>query len=188
MHFDTKLYFNTEYICIYKSTCSLQHILEQRLKNPDASSKNPFSHEAFDKFTCSIWRISQRLLSLDRPLGRFSHRVVMSVRLSVCLCVSSRNTHFRRSKKHLGVSLILACDDTIFFFFCFNDFLHFSTFLGFWNHPTGEHPTVSQPTVDNSWVSDPPSLPSLLPPSRIPPQTKTKILTPPPKKMVDPQN
>ena len=101
------------------------------------------------------------LFSLNRPLGRFSHRVAMSI----CLCLSapSRNTHFWLK----GVSLILAINDTFFLllFSCFYNFSCFSTFQGFRNNPIVEHPTVSQPTVDNKGVSDPlPSRP--YPPSQ----------------------
>ena len=41
----------------------------------------------------------------------------------------------------------------VFFFFRLDNFLRYSTYSGFRNHPTVEHPTVSQPTVDNGGVS-----------------------------------
>ena len=105
------------------------------------------------------------------PLGKFSYRVFMSVCLYVCMYVPLQNTHFERSTKFWSkvVSLILVFNDIILFSFSFFFvwvifFLHFSAFRGFWKPPTVDHPTVSQPTVDNGGVSDPPPLPSLLPP------------------------
>ena len=49
--------------------------------------------------------------------------------LSVCLCVSLQNTHFRRSRNFLskGVSLILACNDTNLIILLFWWFSAFST-------------------------------------------------------------
>ena len=104
--------------------------------------------------------------SLNRPLGRFSHRVVMSVCLSVCLsvCVCDCKTPTSGGQRHSwlkGLSLILACNDTISIFCCFNDLTLFLTSWCFWNHPNVERPTVSQPTVDNGEVrkSPPPPFP-----------------------------
>ena len=102
---------------------------------------------------------------MSRPLGRFSHRVAMSVCLFLFVC--HRETPTCGGRKNFwskGVLLILVCDDTILRF-CFNGFLGFLIFLSFRNHPTVEHPSVRQPTVDNEGVSDPTPTPPLLPPS-----------------------
>ena len=81
--------------------------------------------------------------SLNGPLGQFSHWVVMSFCLFVCVCHCETPT-----SKGCGdlwpkeISLIFACNNTFNFFF--NDFLGFWTFFGgFQNHSTVEQPTVS---------------------------------------------
>ena len=63
-----------------------------------------------------------------------------------CLTKHGGNHAFRwiRDLWSKGISLILACADTICIFFLrFHDFLRFSIFFGFRSHPT----------VDNGWVS-----------------------------------
>ena len=48
-----------------------------------------------------IFSFDDSFFTNSAPLGRVGHRVVMSVCVSVCLSVPSRNTHFRRSCRPL---------------------------------------------------------------------------------------
>ena len=67
------------------------------------------------------------------PLGRFSHRVAMSWCVSLGLwCCETSSSGGCWDFWPKSVSLILACNDIIFFYFFFYDFSHFSTLSGFW--------------------------------------------------------
>ena len=86
--------------------------------------------------TCTVHTHHVPHSTLHTPhstLGRFSHRVAISVCLSVCLSwqfktPSSGGCWDFWSK---GVLLILDYNDTILVIFPFNDFLRFSSFTGF---------------------------------------------------------
>ena len=84
--------------------------------------------------------------SLNRPLGRYCISA-MSVCLYVCVPVTIQNSHFPVSWR-LTVKGCIANfglqSHKLISSLCFDDFLRFSIFSGFWKHPY-----VNQPNVDN---------------------------------------
>ena len=105
--------------------------------------KNGMDYRLFDKIlfwfrvsNCHKFRVLYPGFSLNRPQGRFSHRVAMSV----CVCLWQFKTPSSGGRTDFwskGLSLILACDDTFFFFFflCFDEFSCLVIFLGFRRQP-----------------------------------------------------
>ena len=99
----------------------------------------PLAHKIWDLYFSKCISSSQNIKAstkkgsghrtLQCALGWFSHRVAMSICVSVCpwqfKTLSSGDCGDFWS---MGVLLILGCGDIIFF-------LHFSTFLDFWSQP-----------------------------------------------------